>query len=112
CDGLVKVSINIEVKIALIHLQHSMIYKRSERFNVDESDIYRILEYDNPNLTQKQVHAWWSILIKQEYIKNSADQLNSAEIFLKDHGYQILLSNYKERIKFFGFVTPFFKIIK
>ncbi|CAG8734347.1 18462_t:CDS:1, partial [Racocetra persica] len=34
------------------------------------------------------------------------------EILLKDHGYQILLSNYKEEIKLFTFVIPFFKIIK
>ncbi|CAG8583514.1 9960_t:CDS:2 [Cetraspora pellucida] len=71
CNGLIKIIINMELKIASIHLQHSIIHKQSEQFGVNEnikeeiqknihfvpSDIYQILEYDNPNLTQKQVHA-------------------------------------------------------
>ncbi|RGB32812.1 hypothetical protein C1646_762463 [Rhizophagus diaphanus] len=75
-----------------------------ERFNCNGSikikfkmginivDIYQILEYDNFNLTQKQVHAWWSILIKQEYIRDDKNQLDSAEILLNKYGYKTLIN--------------------
>ncbi len=67
CNGLIKITLNMEIKTALVHLQHFIIHKRPERFGVDESikeeirknihltpsDIFRVLEYDNPNLTQK-----------------------------------------------------------
>ena len=70
------------------------------------------MEHNKSNLTQKQVHAWWSILFKQEYVRDN-DQLISAEILLKEYGYKILLSNTKDGIKFLSFTTPFFeKMIK
>src|ERR1051325_10262387 len=69
CDGLVKISINIDTCIAKVHLKHNILHKRPEWFGVTEaikeyikkntsltpSDIYKQLEYDNPNLTQKQI---------------------------------------------------------
>lgn len=123
CNGSIKITLKMEIKIATIHLQHSIIHKRPERFGIDESikeeirknihlnpsDIYRILECNNSNLTQKQVHAWWSTLIKQKYIRNNEDQLDSAEILLKEYGYQILLDNTKDGVKFLSFITPFFE---
>ncbi|CAB4402232.1 unnamed protein product [Rhizophagus irregularis] len=109
--------------IASVNLQHSIIHKRPERFGVNEnikeeirknihltpSDIYRILEHDNPNLTQKQVHAWWSMLIKQEYIRDDKNQLNSAEVLLNEYGYKTLLNNTKDGVKFLSFTIPFFE---
>ncbi|PKY40067.1 hypothetical protein RhiirA4_415555 [Rhizophagus irregularis] len=110
-------------KCSQFNLQHSIIHKRPERFGVNEnikeeirknihltpSDIYRILEHDNPNLTQKQVHAWWSMLIKQEYIRDDKNQLNSAEVLLNEYGYKTLLNNTKDGVKFLSFTTPFFE---
>ncbi|CAG8706829.1 23138_t:CDS:2 [Rhizophagus irregularis] len=99
--------------IASVNLQHSIIHKQPERFGVNEnieeeirknihltpSDIYRILEHDNPNLTQKQ----------QEYIRDDKNQLNSAEVLLNEYGYKTLLNNTKDRVKYLSFTTPFFE---
>ncbi|CAB4484756.1 unnamed protein product [Rhizophagus irregularis] len=68
---LIKIKLKMGTNIASVNLQHSIIHKQPERFGVNEnieeeirknihltpSDIYRILEHDNPNLTQKQVLA-------------------------------------------------------
>ena len=54
-----------------MHLKHNVLHKRPEWFGITEavkeyikkntsltsSDIYKQLEYDNSNLTQKQIHA-------------------------------------------------------
>ncbi|CAG8790198.1 3071_t:CDS:2, partial [Gigaspora rosea] len=42
------------------------------------------LEQENPNLTQKQVHAWWTYFLKKEYIRDD-DQLNSTKILVEEN---------------------------
>ncbi|CAG8653296.1 28384_t:CDS:2 [Gigaspora margarita] len=126
CNGRIKIVLNLRLKSALIHLQHLMLHKRPERFGVNEtikeeikknihlspSKIYQILENYYPNLTQKQVHAWWSTLLKQEYVRDNENQLNSAKRFLIERGYRIVLCS-TEAIGFLGFKTPFFdKLMK
>ena len=44
---------------------------------------FRQLEQENPDLTQKQVHAWWANFIKQEYIRDT-NQLKSAKLLLEE----------------------------
>ncbi|CAG8627687.1 11975_t:CDS:2, partial [Racocetra persica] len=123
CNGQIKIVLNLRLNNASIHLKHSMLHKRSKRFGIDEiikeeikknihlspSEIYHILENNYSNLTQKQVHAWWLILLKKEYVHDNNDQLNSAKIFLNKSGFKIILSNCNETIKFLGFITPFFE---
>ncbi|CAG8492408.1 5076_t:CDS:2 [Gigaspora margarita] len=55
------------------------------------SEIYQILENHHPNLTQKQVHTWWSTLLKQEYVSDNENQLNSGTSKLN---YQSSLKRY------------------
>jgi hypothetical protein len=37
CNGLIKIKLKMGINIASVHLQHSMIHKRPERFGVNES---------------------------------------------------------------------------
>ena len=71
CNGILKISLNMETQIAKINLQHNLLHKRPDRFGVNNSikeeikrslhltpsDIFKQLEQQYPNLTQKQVHA-------------------------------------------------------
>ncbi|CAB4409818.1 unnamed protein product [Rhizophagus irregularis] len=49
------------------------------------------------------------MLIKQEYIRDDKNQLNSAEVLLNEYGYKTLLNNTKDGVKFLSFTTPFFE---
>ena len=125
CEGRAKISINIDTCVAKVHLKHNILHKRPEWFGVTESikehikknsnltpsDIFKQLEYNNPNLTQKQVHSWWAYYIKKEYVRDNNDQLQSAQMLLQEYNYELLLINTKNGIRYFGFVTPFFKIL-
>lgn len=78
CKGTIKIVINIEANYASVHLKHSTIHKRPDRYRVSKeikleiqknlhlspSEIYKQLEQEHLDLTQKQVHAWWSSFIK------------------------------------------------
>src|SRR5437868_2124176 len=72
CNSVLKILLDMEINIAMINLQHNLLHKCPDRFNVSDdikaeiknnihqmlADIFRQLESQNPNLTQKQVHAW------------------------------------------------------
>ena len=82
CNGLITVSINMSTFLITIHLKHDILHKRPERHAVSDTikekikqyinftpkDIFRQLEQENPDLTQKQVHAWWSNIITANFI--------------------------------------------
>jgi hypothetical protein len=66
--------------LVTIYFKYDILHKRPERYAVSDTikekikqyinftpkDIFRQLEQENPNLTQKQVHTWWANFIKQE----------------------------------------------
>ncbi|CAG8794566.1 5655_t:CDS:1, partial [Racocetra fulgida] len=107
CNGTLKIVLNMETNIATIDLQHNLLHKRPDRFNTSDdikaeikknihltpADIFKQLEQQNPNLTQKQVHAWWSYFLKKEYICDENDQLNSARILVEQNKCKITLFN-------------------
>ncbi|CAG8767553.1 14358_t:CDS:2 [Dentiscutata erythropus] len=86
CNGMLKISINMITNNASIYLKYKILYQRPERNRVTEeikniiqsnlhlmpSDIYRILESNHPEITQKQIHAWWTIFIKKRGRQDSA----------------------------------------
>ncbi|CAB4392891.1 unnamed protein product [Rhizophagus irregularis] len=90
CNGVLKIAIVINSKTADIQLYHDLIHDRPERISVNQeirnfigdrlhqtpAEIFSQLEINNPNLTQKQCHYWWTILIKKQYQKD-LDQLKS-----------------------------------
>ena len=69
------------------------------------------METQYPNLTQKQVHYWWTQHIQQLYKKND-DQLISANILLEEARFNIVMYNHESEIKYLGFLTNFFEILK
>ena len=125
CEGLVKILINMNTCTAKVHLKHNILHKWPEWLGVNESikeyikkntcltpsEIFKQIEYDHPNLTQKQVHAWWSYYIKKEYIRDNNDQLQSAQKLLQEYGYNLILVNNEDGIRYFGFITPFFNVL-
>ncbi|CAG8542043.1 15984_t:CDS:2, partial [Gigaspora margarita] len=70
-DNTLFISINMNNNFAKIQLKHNFLHKQPEQFEVDNlvqeeikknihlmpSDIYKQLELNYPDLTQKQVHA-------------------------------------------------------
>ncbi|CAG8524009.1 20256_t:CDS:2 [Gigaspora rosea] len=68
------------------------------------------LELNYPDLTQKQVHAWWNKFIKEKYIHDN-NLLNSMKILLEEYKYSIVLENITGDIKYLGFLTPFFNLL-
>jgi len=125
CNGLITISINMNTSLINIHFKHDILHKRPERYIVDDTikekikqcihltpkDIFRQLEQENPDLTQKQVHAWWTNFIKQEYVRDADNQLKSAELLLKEYKYEIVLMNIEDEINYLGFITPFFELL-
>ncbi|CAB5174028.1 unnamed protein product [Rhizophagus irregularis] len=125
CNGLITISINMNTFLVTIHLKHDILHKRPERYAVSDTikekikqyinftpkDIFRQLEQENPDLTQKQVHAWWANFIKQEYIRDKNNQLKSAKLLLEEYNYEIILVNIEGEINYLGFITPFFELL-
>ena len=125
CNGVLKISLNVETQIAKINLQHNLLHKRPDRFGVNNiikeeikrnlhltpSDIFKQLEQQYPNLTQKQVHAWWSYFIKETYVRDD-NQLLSAQMLLYENNYELLYKSSEIGVQYFGFITPFFDILK
>ncbi|CAG8790313.1 4857_t:CDS:2 [Dentiscutata erythropus] len=82
CSGTLRISINMIDNHASIYLKHEILHKRPKRNRVTEeikneikanlhlmpSDIYRRLEHNYPEITQKQIHAWWTTFIKKKFI--------------------------------------------
>ncbi|CAG8663005.1 16049_t:CDS:2, partial [Racocetra fulgida] len=87
---------------ATIDLCHTVLHKRLDRFNTSNdikaeikknihqmpADIFRQLEQQHPNLTQKQVHAWWTYFLKKEYLCDD-NQLISTKILVEENEYKV-----------------------
>ena len=115
----------METYLAIISLQHDLLHKRPDRFGLDDtikeeikknihltpSDIFKQLEQQYPDLTQKQVHAWWTYFIKEVYMRND-NQLLSAQKLLYEYKYELFYKSSEIGIQYFGFLTPFFNILK
>lgn len=115
----------METHVATVDLQHNLLHKRPDRFGVNDaikdmieknlhltpSDIFKQLESQNPDLTQKQVHSWWNYFIKSKYLRDD-NQLLSSQILLQEFKYKLLYSNFNIGVFYFGFTTPFFDILK
>jgi hypothetical protein len=114
----------METCVATIDLQHNLLHKRPDRFGLSDSikevikrslhltpsDIFKQLELQHPDLTQKQVHAWWAHFIKKAYMRDN-NQLLSAQMLLQEYKYK-LFYNSESGVSYFGFITPFFDILK
>jgi len=121
CNGILKVEININSKTAIIQLCHDLIHNRPEKINITQevkdfikdrlhqtpAEIFNQLEVDNPNLTQKQCHYWWTELIRKEFQRDS-DQLKSSLLLLKEYNKEVIMQDIVGRVKYFAFITPFF----
>ena len=76
---MVKIVVNTNNQLFTIDYVHSILHKRPERYLIDESvkefihsqlhlapaEIFEQLEANNPNITQKQVHYWWTQMMKK-----------------------------------------------
>jgi len=125
CGGTLKIKINTALRNASLELTHKILHARPEKIAVTDEikatirqqlhlapkDIYSGLEEDNPNITQKQVHYWWTRQI-QELYKRDDNQLVSTKMLLEDAQYEILLHNCEAGTKYIGFVTSFFNSMK
>ncbi|CAG8493790.1 4211_t:CDS:2 [Gigaspora margarita] len=125
CGGTLRITINIMTDSAFVYLKHETLHRRPERNRVNEeiknkikenlrlapSDIYSMLEQDFPEITQKQILAWWTIFIQKEFIRD-ANQVKSAKLFLEEYNLQVIMFNNDNRIKLLGFITPFFEKFK
>ncbi|CAB5356722.1 unnamed protein product [Rhizophagus irregularis] len=121
CNGILKIAIDINSKTADIQLYHDLIHDRPERISVNQeirnfigdrlhqtpAEIFSQLEINNPNLTQKQCHYWWTILIKKQYQKD-LDQLKSSLLLLEESNKEIIMQNIVGNVKYLAFITPFF----
>ncbi len=65
------------------------------------------MELDNPNLTQKQCHFWWTEFIRKEFQRNS-DQLKSSILLLEEYNNEIIMQDIIGNVKYFAFIIPFF----
>ena len=82
-----------------------------QQLHLSPKDIFSGMEKYYPNLTQKQVHYWWTRQVQALYKKDN-DQLLSAKMLLEEAHFDILLFNCEEGIKYIGFVTNFFNQLK
>jgi hypothetical protein len=48
---------------------------------------------------------------KQEYIRDTNNQLKSAKLLLEEYNYEIILMNIEDEINYLGFITPFFELL-
>ncbi|CAG8833289.1 4455_t:CDS:2, partial [Racocetra persica] len=114
CNGVLKILLDMEMNVAMVDLQYNLFHRCSDRFNITDNvkaeiqqnihhtpaDIFRQLEQQNPNLTQKQ-----------EYEHNYNNQLNSTKILVEENELKMILINDQE-IKYLGFIIPFFELLK
>ena len=121
CNGILKIEIDINSKTAFIQLLHDLIHDRPEKINVMQdiknfikdrlnqspAEIFNQLELDNPNLTQKQCHFWWTEFIRKEFQRNS-DQLKSSILLLEEYNNEIIMQDIIGNVKYFAFITPSF----
>jgi hypothetical protein len=121
CNGMLKIVIDTNSKMANVQLYHDLIHDRPEKINISQEiknfirdrlhespvKIFNQLEINNPNLTQKQCHFWWTEFIKKEFQKDS-NQLKSSLLLLEENNKKIIMQNIVEGVKYFAFITPFF----
>ena len=79
----------------------------AQQLHLTPKDIFATLEADCPNLTQKQVHYWWTQQTQRLYKKDN-DQLKSAKILLEEAQFDILMYNFESGVKYIGFLTSLF----
>jgi len=113
--------------MASLELNHDIFHQRPEKNGVTQEikdqirqqlhlapkDIFASIESNYLNLTQKQVHYWWTNLMQQQY-RRDTDQLISARYLLQESGFTIILHNNDDTsgIKYVGFLTTFFDSLK
>ncbi|GBC07411.1 hypothetical protein RclHR1_07440016 [Rhizophagus clarus] len=104
CDSTIKITINITNLQAEIDYTHGILHKRPERHPINENikefinsqlhlspaEIFAQLELNNPDITQKQIHYWWTQIMKKNYQKDQ-DQLISSYLLLNERNYNIIL---------------------
>jgi len=118
----VKILIDVNNQLATINMVHDILHKRPERYTVDENikelinsqlhlspaEIFGQIELNNPNITQKQIHYWWTQMMKKYYERNH-DQLISAHTLLIENNYNVIFMDLNSEIKYIAFTTPLFK---
>jgi len=116
CNGALKITFYGE-KI-MLKFRHDFLHAHPENYSVTTEikdkiqqqlhltpkEIYATLNY--PDLTQKQVHYWWTQQIQYVYKKND-NQLISAKILLEEAHLNILIYCYKSAVKCIGFLKFF-----
>src|SRR5436305_95341 len=122
CNSTIKIMINTNDQQATINYTHSILHKRPERYLIDEeikefinsqihlspAEIFGQLELRNPNITQKQIHYWWTKLMKKKYERNQ-NQLISNHLLLNENNYNIIFMDLNGDVKYIGFITPLFQ---
>jgi hypothetical protein len=122
CESTIKIIINTDNQQATINYTHGILHKRPERYLINEeikefinsqmhlspAEIFGQLELNNPNITQKQVHYWWTQIMKKNYEKNQ-NQLISTHLLLSEKNYNIILMDLNGDVKYIGFITPLFQ---
>ncbi|CAB4422381.1 unnamed protein product [Rhizophagus irregularis] len=122
CDSVVKIMIDITNQQAIIDYTHGILHKRPERHPISEdikefinsqlhlspAEIFAQLELNNPDITQKQIHYWWTQIMKNNYQRDQ-DQLISSYSLLNERNYNIILMDLDGDVKYIGFITPLFQ---
>jgi hypothetical protein len=125
CNGILKIAINMNLKTANIQLCHDLIHDRPEKISVAQeirdfikdrlqqtpAEIFNQLEINNPNLTQKQCHYWWTQLIKKEF-QRDPNQLKSSLLLLEENDKKVIMQNIVGGVKYLAFITPFFNKLR
>jgi hypothetical protein len=125
CNGCLKIKLHNSLNKVSLKFVHKTLHERPDRVDVTEEmkltigqqlhlspkDIFSGMEMYYPNLTQKQVHYWWTRQVQASYKKDN-DQLLSAKMLLEEAQFDILLFNCEEGVKYVGFVTNFFNQLK
>jgi hypothetical protein len=126
CNGSLKIMFNGgDLQNVLLKFRHDFLHERPENYGVTQEikdkireqlhltpkDIYATLAKDYLDLTQKQVHYWWTKQIQELYKRND-DQLISAKIFLEETQFNIVTYHYENNVKYIGFLTNYFDTLK
>ncbi|CAG8758462.1 13728_t:CDS:2, partial [Racocetra fulgida] len=79
---------------------------------VEQGDGYNYIYKKSYDLKKVPgIHAWWNKFIKEKYVRDNNNQLNSMKVLLEEYNYSIVLENITEGIKYLGFITPFFNLL-
>jgi hypothetical protein len=125
CNGTLKVKLNESSNRISLELLHDVLHPRPEKCGVTEEvkekirqqlelvpkDIFASLKASHPELTQKQVHYWWTHQMQEQYKKNN-DQLLSAKILLEEAAFNVFVNNSDSGVRYIGFLTNFFESLK